>query len=145
MVGVEIDFVVPDCLEAYKLYSKVFPVEPVELTENEVGMNEAVFTIYGTRFHMLDENVPFQLIAPKPADPKPMWVNITVEDIEQVFNNAVEVGCTVIQPVTENEAFGMSNAIFIDPFGYIWMLHQIYREVSFEERLQILEALREEG
>jgi hypothetical protein len=36
-------------------------------------------------------------------------------------------------------AYGVSNAIFRDPFGYIWMLHQVHKEVSFEERKQLWE------
>ncbi|MCH0373491.1 VOC family protein, partial [Enterococcus faecium] len=26
-----------------------------------------------------------------------------------------------------------------DPFGYLWMLHQVHREVIFEERKQLFE------
>jgi len=29
--------------------------------------------------------------------------------------------------------------VFVDPFGYMWMLHQVHREVSFEERCRIIE------
>ncbi|HRY14223.1 MAG TPA: hypothetical protein P5309_11700 [Syntrophomonadaceae bacterium] len=52
---------------------------------------------------------------------------------------ALEAGCIEIQPVTELTEFGAINAIFTDPFGYVWMLHQIVRMVSFEERTRILE------
>ena len=34
---------------------------------------------------------------------------------------------------------GAANAMFADAFGYVWMLHQIYREVSFEERCKAME------
>jgi len=40
--------------------------------------------------------------------------------------------------------YGLSNAIFADPFGYQWMLHQIQREVSFEERIRLWEDSRKE-
>lgn len=33
---------------------------------------------------------------------------------------------------------GVSNAMFSDSNGYVWMLHEIHREVSFEERVDIL-------
>ncbi|MDI9422462.1 MAG: VOC family protein, partial [Bacillota bacterium] len=26
---------------------------------------------------------------------------------------------------------------FVDPFGYVWMLHQVHKEVSFEERMKL--------
>lgn len=51
----------------------------------------------------------------------------------------MDVGCTQIQAVTEMEAMSASNSMFMDQFGYLWMLHQIHREVSFEERVRLME------
>ena len=59
MTGVEIDMVVEDSLSALELYEKIFDVERVEVTTFPKGQNEAVFTLYGVRFHMLDENPDF--------------------------------------------------------------------------------------
>lgn len=143
--GIEIDFVVQDSLKALELYESIFEVQRVEVTGYERGMNEAVFTMYGTRFHMLDENPQYMLIAPKPEDPKTMWVNVVVPDIKETYQRAMAAGCTEIQPLTEMEAMGITNAMFSDPFGYIWMLHQVHKEVSFEERCRIMEeAMKEE-
>lgn len=141
MVGVEIDMVVPDSLAALAVYESIFDVQRVEVTALSVGQNEAVFTIYGTRMHLLDENAEHMLIAPKPGDPKPFWLNVVVPDIRGAYQNAMQAGCEEIQPVTEMEAFGVMNAMFTDPFGYIWMLHEIVREVSFEERMKHYEAM----
>ncbi len=143
MVGVEIDFVVTDCLKALSLYENVFALEVIEATDFPQGQNEVVFTLYGARFHMLDENPDFQLIAPKPDDPKPIWFNILVEDIARTYAKALEEGCTEIQPITEMPDYGVSNAIFSDPFGYLWMLHQVHKEVSFEERKKLWEDREE--
>ncbi len=137
MIGVEIDLVVTDSLEALTLYEKIFKVERLEVTSFSKGENEVVFSLYGVRFHMLDENPDFELLAPKPGDPKPIWFNIMVPDIEETYANAMEVGCSEVQPVTEMPDFGVSNAIFSDKFGYVWMLHQVHREVSQEERERI--------
>jgi len=73
-----------------------------------------------------------------PATPS-LWINILVPDIAVTYKRAMEAGCTEIQPLSELPDFGVINALFTDPFGYIWMLHQIVREVSFEERTRILE------
>ena len=143
MTGVEINFVVQDCRKALALYQNIFDVEPVEVTDYDTGSNEAVFNMYGTRFHILDENPQFHLIAPKPGDPKPMWINLLVPDIQVTFDKAMAAGCTEIQPITEMEAFGVSSAMFADPFGYIWMLHKIHRVVSFEERKKIMDTMIE--
>jgi D-galactarolactone isomerase len=53
MIGVEIDMVVTDCLKALDLYEKIFDIKRVEVTAFPRGENEAIFTLYGVRFHML--------------------------------------------------------------------------------------------
>ena len=139
MVGVEIDMVVSDSLITLDLYEKIFEIERIEVTDFPEGENEAVFSLYGVRFHMLDENPQFEMIAPIPGDPKPIWFNIMVPDIAETYSKALKEGCTEVQGVTKIKDFGVSHAIFSDPFGYLWMLHQIHEEVSFEERKQIWE------
>lgn len=137
-IGVEVNFVVQDSIKALALYESIFEVRRVEVTEYPRGNNEAVFTIYETRFHMLDENPQFMLIAPKLGDPNPIWFNVIVPDIKKSYQKAMSVGCTEIQPPTVMKEMGLTNAMFSDPFGYIWMLHQIHREVNFEERCKIM-------
>lgn len=137
--GVEIDFVVYDVHEALALYEKIFHAKVVEKTNGEKGSNEAVFTIQETRFHILDENPHYMLFAPKKDQPKTMWMNMIVDDIHESFQTAISLGCQIVQEVMCLEEMGISNAMFLDPFGYIWMLHQVHREVSFEERCRIME------
>ncbi len=143
MVGVEIDLVVTDSLKALEFYEKIFEIERVEVTDFPTGQNEVVFTLYGVRFHMLDENPEFQLRAPSPGDPKPIWFNILVPDIKATFAKAMEAGCTTVQELTEMPDYGVSNAVFSDAFGHLWMLHQIHKVVSFEDRVKLFEEKRE--
>ncbi|MFC5713648.1 VOC family protein [Thalassorhabdus alkalitolerans] len=143
MVGVEINMVVKDSLKALELYESIFDVKRVEVSNFPRGENEAVFILYDVQFHMLDENPEFHLIAPTPDDPKTSWVNVTVPDIKETYAKAMDLGCTEVQPVTEVSGYGVSNAIFMDTFGYIWMLHQVHKEVSHEERLRLWEEKRE--
>lgn len=138
-LGVEIDFVVTDSVQALNLYEQIFEVERIEVTDLSKGQNEAVFSIYGTRFHMLDENADFGMLAPKPDAQPTVWFNVLVPDIRKTHGRAMEAGCAQVQPVTEMEAMGSSNSMFMDKFGYLWMLHQIHREVSFEERIRLME------
>lgn len=144
MVGVEFDMVVHDSLKAVEFYEKIFEIERVEVTNFPKGENEVVFTLYGTRFHMLDENPKFNLVAPNPEDPKSFWFNIMVEDIKKTYDKAIKAGCKEIQPLTELPDFGVSNAIFMDPFGYVWMLHQVFKKVSLEEREELWKEKRKE-
>ncbi|MBP2028924.1 putative glyoxalase superfamily protein PhnB [Acetoanaerobium pronyense] len=143
MIGVEIDMVVSDSLKALELYEKIFEIERIEVTDFPKGENEVIFSLYGVRFHMLDENPQFEMIAPKPNDPKPIWFNIMVPEIAKTYQNAINEGCVEIQPITEMLDYGVSNAMFSDSFGYLWMLHQVHKEVTFEERKEIWEKEKE--
>ena len=67
-----------------------------------------------------------------------MWVNVAVPDVRAVFDRAVAEGCTVIQAVSGISEIGVTNAVFSDPFGYVWMLHQVYRTASLGDRLQYM-------
>ncbi|ASN05440.1 VOC family protein [Virgibacillus necropolis] len=139
MVGVEIDMVVTDSLRALELYEKIFEIERVEVSDLPQGENEAVFTLYDVRFHMLDENPTFELIAPRIDDPKTIWFNILVPDIKETYSKAMDAGCTEIQAVTDMPDYGITNAMFADFYGYVWMLHQIHKVVSHEERIRLWE------
>lgn len=139
ITGTEIDFVVKNSLKALELYKDIFEMEIVEATDYPEGMNEVVFTLYGTRFHMLDENPEYGLKAPDPEHPNTIWFNIAVEDIENTHKTAMEQGCTEIQGITNMMDGAVSNSIFVDPFGYMWMLHKIHKNLSFEERIKIIE------
>ncbi|MGM0446435.1 MAG: VOC family protein [Bacillota bacterium] len=142
MVGVEIDMVLTDSLKAVELYEKIFDIERVEVSDLPKGENEVIFNLYGVRFHMLDENLEFGLRAPNADHPNTIWYNILVDDIEKTYLKAINIGCTEIQPVTELPDYGVSNAIFADPYGYQWMLHQIHKEVSHEDKIKLWEEKR---
>jgi PhnB protein len=135
--------VVSDSLAALNLYAQVFEIERAEVSALPRGQNEAIYTLYGMRFHLLDENPEFELIAPGQGELRSVWFNIVVPDIRETFAKAIRAGFAEIQPVTEIPDFGVSNAIVADPFGYTWLLHQVHREVSFEERTRLWEEKRE--
>lgn len=137
MNGVEIDFIVSDSLAALELYEEIFEVERIEVSDLPKGENEVVFSIYGTQFHMLDENPEFHLYAPKSDQPTTMWFNVTVPDIRATYSRAIKVGCTKLQEVVELPNYGVSNASYVDPYGYQWMLHQVHRVVSHEDRIEL--------
>ena len=145
MLGVEIDFVVTDSLQALELYEKIFDeVERIEVSNLPKGENEAIFSLYGVRFHLLDENEKFGLVAPNANHPKTSWFNVSVPNIKETYSKAIELGCTEIQAVTKIPDYGVSNAIFTDPFGYVWMLHEIHKVVSHEERIKLWEESKQQ-
>lgn len=94
--------IVTNSLKALALYENIFEVEPLEVTNFPKDQNEVVFTLYGVRFHMLDENPQFGLKAPTQDDPKTICFNILVPDIKETYSKAINAGCTEIQPLTDH-------------------------------------------
>lgn len=88
---------------------------------------------------MPDENPEYLLIAPKSDTPKSIWFNVVVTDIRAIYAKAISAGFSEIQFVTEMPEMGINSAVFSEPFGYVWMLRQVYRDVSFEECSRIIE------
>jgi uncharacterized glyoxalase superfamily protein PhnB len=125
MANVEIDFVLPDALEAFEVYSKVFGAEAVEKTSLDKGQNEVVFTVFGTRFHMLDENPEAYLVAPKEGQGGFVWFNLTVDNIKEVFDRAEAAGFAAVLPIQELEGRQLKTSMQKDPWGYIWQLHEV--------------------
>lgn len=138
MNGVELDFIVKDTLKALETYQTIFDLEVIEATSFPTGSNEVVFTLYGTRFHMLDENLEFGMLAPTEGQNLPIWFNVVVPNIQTVWDKAMAAGCKEIMPLTRMDEMGITHAMFLDHDGYTWMLHEIHHEVSFEERVDIL-------
>lgn len=136
ITGVEIDFVVVDALAALALYEQLFDVSRIEVTALPKGQNEAVFSVYGTRFHLLDENAAFGLSAPTVT--QSVWFNVSVPDIAVAYEAAMRCGCTQIMAITQMKEMGVSNAMFADPFGYTWMLHQVHKIVPFKQRVEFM-------
>lgn len=93
-----------------------------------INLKKSVFKLVGVE---IDKNAP-----------RSVWYNILVEDTEDTFYKAIDSGCTVVQELMAVADYGVSNAIFMEPFD-IWMLYQINKEVSLEERRKIWEE--EEG
>jgi PhnB protein len=57
--------------------------------------------------------------SPKTLGGSPVALFVYVEDVDDVFNRAVEAGATVVQP-PENHFYGDRVAMFDDPFGHRW-------------------------
>lgn len=131
VIGTGLFMVVPDSIAVVKLYEQIFDVDLVDVSGLDKGQNEAIFNIYNGRFHLLDENPAENILAPRKGDTRPIWASIAVPDIQKTLDAAINAGCEQISPIGELlPGSGVQNAIFSDPFGYIWMILQIDTVIS---------------
>lgn len=136
----EIILVVENVKETVKQYQMLFEnVEIVEMTNYEVGLNEAVIKVTDMQLHLMDENPEYGLNTYKGDEPLPFTINVTVDDIKRINEKVLELNLEVVMELTHMEKCGVSNMIFIDSFGYSWMIHQVHEIKSFEERTKVIE------
>jgi len=125
MNGVKISLVVNDCFVAFDLYKKVFDAKELHRTSLSKGQNRIAFMMCGGSFQLFDENRKFLLSAPAKLSPRSVWFDLLVDDVELTVQKGKDAGFLVFEPAQFLEDFGRVFATIGDPFGYMWMLHEI--------------------
>ena len=69
---------------------------------------------------------------PKSLGGSPVSLMIYVEDVDTVFNRAVDAGATVKEAVSD-KFYGDRIGTLIDPFGHVWHVSTHKEDVSMEE------------
>ena len=69
---------------------------------------------------------------PKSLGGSPVSLMIYVENVDTVFNQAVQAGATVKEAVSD-KFYGDRIGSLIDPFGHVWHVSTHKEDVSFEE------------
>ena len=85
-----------------------------------------------------DENPEFGNVSPKTIGGSPVVLSIYVEDVDAVYEKALEKGATVISKV-EDQFYGDRSGQFEDPFGHKWNVSSHIEDVTpeqMEERMK---------
>ena len=87
----------------------------------------------GTGIVMLSDPFPeMGALSPKALGGTPVTVSVYVEDVDTIFERAVEAGAKALRPV-ENQFYGDRAGSFEDPFGHRWHVASHVEDVSPEE------------
>ena len=70
--------------------------------------------------------------SPKSIGGTPVSVMVYVEDVDAVFDRAINAGATSESPV-ENQFYGDRVGQFVDPFGHKWFVATHVEDVPPEE------------
>ena len=124
---------VDDAGTAIEFYGQVLGArERVRMPAPDGKIGHAELEI-GDSVIMLSDEVP-DLAArnPKTVGGTPVTLNVYVEDVDQVFDRAVEAGATVLRPV-EDQFYGDRSGQFEDPFGHHWNVATHVEDVPADE------------
>ena len=82
---------------------------------------------------MLSDEFPdWNALSPQSIGGTASSLNVYVDDVDAVFNQAVSAGATATRPV-EDQFWGDRTGQLLDPFGHKWMVATRIEEVSPEE------------
>ena len=81
---------------------------------------------------LADEHPEIGVRGPKSIGGTPVTISVYVEDVDDVFQRAVQAGATPLQEV-ENQFYGDRSGQFEDPFGHRWNVASHVEDVSPEE------------
>ena len=81
---------------------------------------------------LADEYPDMGYKGPQSIGGSPVSLMMYLEDVDSVFNRAVEAGATVKEAV-QDKFYGNRTGTVIDPFGHIWHIATHKEDVSMEE------------
>jgi PhnB protein len=118
---------------AIDFYTEVFgATERMRMPGPEGKLGHAELQL-GDSVIMLADEFPDQgVLSPKAVGGTPVSISVYVEDVDQVFDRAIQAGATVVRPV-EDQFYGDRLGQFEDPFGHRWSVASHVEDVPPEE------------
>ena len=122
---------VQDASAAIEFYCSVFAASEryrlVDPNDGRIGHAELQF---GDETMMISDEYPdFGATGPLSFGGSPVKLHLSVEDVEQVFERAIENGAVEIRSV-KTQFHGSRSGVLTDPFGHVWHLETKIEDVS---------------
>ena len=118
---------------AIDFYKKAFgATELFRFPAPDGKIGHAEIKIGDSPIMLADENPDMGYKSPQSLGGSPVSLMIYLEDVDTVFNRAVEAGATVREAV-QDKFYGDRNATVTDPFGHNWHIATHKEDVSPEE------------
>jgi uncharacterized glyoxalase superfamily protein PhnB len=119
--------------KAIEFYKNAFRAEVLDVHYTPDGkVMHAHLKIGDSHMMLADEFPGMGTPAPPTLGGSPMVLNIYVDDVDSLFNQAVAAGATVAMPLAD-QFWGDGYGQIVDPFGHRWALGAHQEDVSPEE------------
>jgi PhnB protein len=126
--------VIREASKAIEFYKKALgaQVKYVHLMPDGNRVAHAELQICDSKLFLADEFPQMGSKAPQTLGGSPVVLNVYVEDVDRLFNQAVAAGATVTMPLAD-QFWGDRYGQVADPFGHLWALASHKEDVSPEE------------
>jgi len=125
--------IIEGATEAIEFYKQAFGAKELfrfPAPEGKIG--HAEIKIGDSPIMLADAYPDMGYNGPKSLGGSPVSLMIYVENVDTVFNQAVQAGATVKEAVSD-KFYGDRLGSLIDPFGHIWHVSTHKEDVSLEE------------
>lgn len=118
--------------QALAFYKKVFNAKEVMCMRHEGKISHCEIKIGDSKLMLADEFPKMNVLSPLSIGGSGVMLHLYVENVDEIFNLAVENGAKAIRPVAD-QFYGDRTGGFIDPFGHLWTVATHVEDVSDEE------------
>jgi PhnB protein len=125
---------------AIDFYSSVLGAkERLRMPGPDGKLGHAELEIGDSMIMLADEHPEMDARGPKTIGGSPVTLHVYVEDVDSVFERAVQAGAAELRPV-EDQFYGDRAGSFEDPFGHRWNVATHVEDVPPDEMAKRAEA-----
>jgi len=125
--------IIKGAADAIEVYKKAFgATELFRFPAPDGKIGHAEIKIGDSPIMLADEFAEMGYKGPRALGGSPVSLMIYLEDVDTVFNRAVEAGASVKQAV-QDKFYGDRTGTLTDPFGHLWHVSTHKEDVSMEE------------
>jgi len=125
--------IIKGAADAIEFYQKAFgATELFRFPAPDGKIGHAEIKIGDSPIMLADEFAEMGYKGPQALGGSPVSLMIYLEDVDTVFNRAVEAGASVKEAV-QDKFYGDRTGTLTDPFGHVWHVSTHKEDVSMEE------------
>ena len=118
---------------AIDFYGKVLgATERMRMPAPDGRVGHAELQLGDSLIMLADEHPEMGIRGPKAVGGTPVTISVYVEDVDSVFERALNAGATSVREL-ENQFYGDRNGQFQDPFGHRWSVATHVEDVPADE------------
>lgn len=135
-----------DADKAIAFYIKAFGAKEIgriSLPDGRIG--HAELQIGDSRIMVAEEMPQWGNKGPESLGGSPVGILLYVEDVDQVFKNAIAAGASIKGGMdVKDQFYGDRSGSLVDPFGHYWTIATHIEEVSYAEMQKRSDQLMQE-
>jgi PhnB protein len=132
--------IVAGAADAIDFYKRVFNAQELMRFGGPDGtVGHAELQIGDSRIMLADEHAQMGYRSPKALGGSAISIMLYVDDVDRVFQRAVDAGARTQQEL-KTQFYGDRSGTVIDPFGHVWTIATHVEDVSPEEMQRRMEA-----